>query len=80
MPDHKHFLIQTDAFDFPNNIVKIFRGVTRLRKTRKFPDIECKLRRGLMWSPSHYVGTTGHVSAEMIERYVKDRVEAWFIN
>ena len=38
-----------------------------------FPDIESKLWRGVMWSPSYYVGTAGHVSAETIERYVKEQ-------
>jgi REP element-mobilizing transposase RayT len=40
---------------------------------RRFSDIECKLWCGVMWSPSHYVGTTGHVYAETVERYVKDQ-------
>jgi putative transposase len=38
--------------DSPTNIVKIFKGVTGLRMSRKFPDIESKLWRGVMWSPS----------------------------
>ena len=25
-----------------------------------------------MWSPSYYVGTAGHVSAETIERYITE--------
>ena len=82
MPDHIHLFVEADPFDSPTNIVKIFKGVTGLRMSRKFPDIESKLWRGVMWSPSYYVGTDGHVSAETIERYIKraaDRVEAWFI-
>jgi REP element-mobilizing transposase RayT len=35
-------------------LVKIFKGVTGLRMSRKFPDIESKLWRGVMWSPSYY--------------------------
>jgi REP element-mobilizing transposase RayT len=67
MPDHIHLVIQADPFDSPTNILKIFKVVTGLRMSRKFPDIESKLWRGVMWSPSYYVGTAGHVSAEMIE-------------
>ena len=49
--------------------------------SRKFPDLESKLWRGVMWPSSYYVGTAGHVSAETIEKYMRtaDRVEAWFI-
>jgi hypothetical protein len=65
MPDHIHLFVEADPFDSPTNIVKIFKGVTGLRTSRKFP--ESKLWRGVMWSPYYYVGTAGNVSAETIE-------------
>jgi putative transposase len=43
------------------DIVKIFKGLTGLRMSRKFLDLESKLWRGVTWSPSYYVGTAGHV-------------------
>ena len=81
MPDHIHLFIEAGPFDSPTDIVKIFKGVTGLRMSRKFPNIESKLWHGVMSSPSYYVATAGHVSAEMIERYMRstNRVEAWFI-
>jgi putative transposase len=48
MPDHIHLFIEADPFDSPTNIVKIFKGVTGLRMSRKFPDLESKLWRGVM--------------------------------
>jgi REP element-mobilizing transposase RayT len=45
--------------------------------TRKFPDIESKLWRGVMWSPSYYVGTAGNVSAETIQRYIREQQTEW---
>jgi putative transposase len=77
MPDHIHLFIEADPFDSPTNIVKIFKGVTGLRMSRRFPDIESKLWRGVMWSPSYYVGTVGHVSAERIERYIRSQQTKW---
>jgi hypothetical protein len=50
MPDHIQVFIEADPFDSPTNIVKIFKGVTGLRMSRKFPDVESKLWRGVMWS------------------------------
>jgi putative transposase len=57
--------------------------------SRKFPDLESRLWRDVMWSPSYYVGTGGNVSAETIERYIRKQqtewkrgsftVEAWFL-
>jgi REP element-mobilizing transposase RayT len=32
---------------------------------------------GVIWLPSYYVGNTSHVSAEMIERYIKDQQTEW---
>jgi REP element-mobilizing transposase RayT len=48
MPDHIHLFIEADPFDSSTNIVKIFKGVTELRMSRKFPDIESKLWRDVM--------------------------------
>jgi putative transposase len=73
MPDHIHLFVEADPFDSPTNIVKIFKGVTGLRMSRKFPDLESKLWRGVMWSPSYYVGTAGNVSAETIESYIREQ-------
>jgi putative transposase len=77
MPDHIHLFIEADPFDSPTNTVKIFKGATRLRMSRKLPDIESKLRRGVMWSPSYYVGTAGHVYAETIEGYIREQQTEW---
>ncbi|MGC2571365.1 MAG: IS200/IS605 family transposase [Candidatus Nitrosopolaris sp.] len=77
MPDHIHLFVEADPFDSPTNIVKVFKGVTGLRMSRKFPDLEYKLWRGVMWSPSYYVGTAGHVSAETIERYIREQQTEW---
>ncbi len=30
-----------------------------------------------MWSPSYYIGTAGHVSAETIERYIREQQTEW---
>jgi len=77
MPDHIHLFVEADPFDSPTNIVMIFKGVTGLRMSRKFPDLESKLWRSVMWSPSYYVGTAGNVSAETIERYIADQQIEW---
>jgi REP element-mobilizing transposase RayT len=39
MPDHIHLFIEADPFDSPTNMVKIFKGVTGLKMSRKLPDI-----------------------------------------
>jgi putative transposase len=77
MPDHIHLFIEADPFDSPTNIVKIFKGVTGLRMSKRFPELQNELWRGVLWSPSYYVGTAGHVSAEVIERYIQEQQTKW---
>ncbi len=64
--------------EFQNYQVYLQSGCIRgLRMSRKFPDLLSKLWRGVMWSSSYYVGTAGHVSAETIERYIRDQQTEW---
>jgi len=77
MLGHIHLFIKADPFNSPTNMLKIFKGVTGLRMSRKFPEIDSKLWRGVMWSPSYYVGTAGNVSADTIERYLREQQTEW---
>jgi putative transposase len=77
MPDHIHLFIEANPFDSPTNIVKIFKGVISLRLFRKFPELQKELWRGVLWSPPYYIGTAGHVSAEVIERYIQEQQTHW---
>ena len=73
MPDHVHLFLEANPFDSPINIVKVFKGVSSLRISKRFPELREQMWRGVLWSPSYYVGTAGHVSAEVIERYIKEQ-------
>jgi len=64
MPDHVHLFVSATPFDSPTGIVKVFKGVTALRLFKKFPELRGKYWKGKLWSPSYYVWTAGHVSAE----------------
>jgi putative transposase len=77
MPDHIHLFIEANPCDSPTNIVEIFKGVTGLRVFKRFPELENELWRGILWNPSYYVGTAGHVSAEVIERYIREQQTEW---
>ena len=73
MPDHIHLFIEANPYESPVNIVKIFKGITGLRMFKKFPELQKQLWRGVLWSPSYYIGTAGHISAETIERYIREQ-------
>jgi len=73
MPDHAHLFVSAPPFDSPTGIVKVFKGVTALRLFKKFPELMNKYWEGKLWSPSYYVGTAGHVSAETIQKYIEEQ-------
>jgi putative transposase len=73
MPDHIHIFISAPPFDAPTDIVKVLKGVTAKRLFMEFPQLKKKLWKGSLWSPSYYVGTAGHVSAETIKRYIEEQ-------
>lgn len=73
MPDHIHIFISAPPFDAPTDIVKVLKGVTARRLFMDFPQLKKKLWKGSIWSPSYYVGTAGHVSAETIKRYIEEQ-------
>lgn len=73
MPDHLHLFVSAPPFDSPTEIVKVFKGVTALRLFKKFPELRNEYWKGKLWSPSYYVGTAGHVSAETIRKYIEEQ-------
>ena len=73
MPDHIHLFVQCNPFDSPTKIVKTFKGITANHAFKRFPELRRKMWKGVLWSPSYYIGTTGHVSAQTIERYIREQ-------
>ena len=73
MSDHIHLFISCPPIDSPTSIVKILKGTTALRVFKQFPELHRRLRKGNLWSPSYYVGTAGHVSAQTIQRYIQEQ-------
>jgi putative transposase len=74
MPDHDiHLFVESNPFDSPNSMIKALKGVTSLRLFKRFP-LSKQLWRGVLWSPSHYVGTADHdVSKEVIKKYIQEQ-------
>ncbi|MDF2424251.1 MAG: IS200/IS605 family transposase [Nitrosopumilus sp.] len=73
MPDHIHLFVRCDPFESPVNVVKRFKAVTSIHTFRQFPELRHKMRKGVLRSPSYYVGTAGHASAQTIARYTREQ-------
>ena len=70
-------IAEATPFDSPTAIVKVFKGVTSVRLSERFPELKNELWLGVLWSPSYYLGTAGHVSTEVIERYIQEQQTEW---
>lgn len=66
MPDHIHLSVESNPFDSPISMIKIFKGVTSLRLFKRFPELSKPLRQCVLWSSSYYVGTAVFVSKKVI--------------
>jgi putative transposase len=70
-PDHIHLFLSIPPAVAVADAVKILKGITARVLFRQFPALKRQLWNGHLWSPSYYVGTAGHVSAETIQRYIE---------
>ena len=71
MPDHVHLFIAVPPTDAPQHYANQFKGYTSRVLRQEFEH----LRTGLpcLWSRSYYCGSAGHVSAEVIKKYIEEQ-------
>lgn len=54
-------------------IYKILKGISARKLFLKHPTIKKKLWGGHLWNPSTYIETVGHVSEDVIKKYIEDQ-------
>ena len=67
-PDYVHLFCAAPPTDAPQHYANQFKGYPSRILRQEFPALRAKLPS--LWSRSYYVGTAGHVSAEVIQRYI----------
>jgi len=72
-PDHIHLFISAPPYESPMGIIKVLKGVTAIQMFKALPALRTTMRKGHLWSPSYYIGTAGHVSAETIRKYIENQ-------
>jgi putative transposase len=71
MPDHVHLFIQADPFTAPFEIVRRIKSISAVYLFTKFPDLKKQKFWGSgLWSHSTYYNSVGHISEEMVKRYI----------
>jgi len=68
MPDHVHLFVESDPTLAVQFIVNQFKGYTSRTLRQRYPSLVSRLP--ALWSRSYYAGTVGHVSEEVVRRYI----------
>lgn len=70
--DHVHVFVSAPPRFSPANIANILKGYSSRFLREKFPHLKKACGRDSLWTSAYYVGTAGHVSAEVINRYITE--------
>lgn len=68
--DHVHLFVGAHPKDAPNEVVRAFKGRSSRILRQEFPHL---LRLPSLWTHSYFVRSSGHVSAAVIERYIREQ-------
>ena len=71
MPDHVHLFIKANPIDPIARIVAQLKGYTSHVLRAEFIHLKSKLP--TLWTRSYYVETIGHISEDVIKRYIEDQ-------
>jgi len=71
MPDHVHLFVSAPPTEAPQHLANQFKGYTSRVLREEFPGL--KQRLPSLWSRSYYVGSAGHVSADIIQQYIEQQ-------
>ena len=72
MPDHIHFFVSAPPKWAPARIVQSLKAWTSKDLREKYAIIrQCRYSEDL-WASSYYCGTAGHVSAEVVAKYIRE--------
>jgi putative transposase len=69
-PDHVHLFVEATPKEAPHEIVRAFKGRSSRILRQEFPHL---LRLPSLWTHRYFCRTAGHVSAAVIDRYIKDQ-------
>ena len=71
MEDHVHVFIQASSKDSVHRIVSQLKGYTSFKLRELFPELKSRLP--CLWTRSYYAGTIGHVSEQIVKKYIENQ-------
>ncbi|GAA5263212.1 IS200/IS605 family transposase [Methanocalculus sp. MC3] len=71
MPDHLHLFVKTKPTASPHWIVQQFKGYTSRTLRQEFEILRTRLPS--LWTRSYYVESCGHISEDVVKKYIEDQ-------
>lgn len=70
-PGHIDLVVSAQPKYAPSDIVKAFKGYSARKLLMAYPELGQKGKRGTLWAPSYYVGTSGDVPVEEVGDFIR---------
>jgi len=67
-PDHVHLFIQTNPYTLPTDIARLIKGRSSHELREEYAHLK---RMPSLWTRSTFYSTAGHISAEIIQKYIE---------
>jgi len=71
MPDHVHLFVKSSPVMSPHWIVQQFKGYTSRMLRQEFSELTTRLP--TLWTRSYYCESVGHISEEVIKKYIEEQ-------
>lgn len=71
MPDHLHLFVKAKPTASPHWIVQQLKGYTSRKLRDEFDTLRTRLPS--LWTRSYYVETCGHISEDVVKKYIEDQ-------
>ncbi len=71
--DHVHFLVEYPPKVQLSKLVNSIKGVSSRLLRRDFEDVRARYWKGVLWSPSYFVGSCGGAPIEVLRQYVENQ-------
>jgi putative transposase len=78
MPDHAHFFVSAPPKWDPARIVQSLKAWTSKDLREKFAIIKKTRFSDDFWASSYYCETAGHVSAEVVAKYIRENFKRYY--
>lgn len=74
MPDHIHLFVRSHPGNAIHYVVQQFKGRTSRILRQEFDSLRTRIP--TLWTRSYYVETVGHISEDVVRKYIEDQKNA----